>query len=105
MRKKDPKSQIKVRKTSKKHVKLVEMPDFSIQGVHIQDFAQTQQNCAQSHNCMTTTFGNSARQYYIKVNYVLYELIISYVMDNTIQKSQNQLSEVFICYKCIEIPN
>ena len=39
--------------------KLVKMHDFSSLGVHIQDFAQTQLNSAQSHDCMTATFRNS----------------------------------------------
>ena len=60
MRKKDPRSHIKGVKTCKKHVKLVKLHDFSSLGVHIQDFAQTQQNVAQSHDCMTATFRKSA---------------------------------------------
>ena len=52
------KSQIKGAKTYKKHVNIVKLHDFSSLGV--QDFAQTQQNCARSHDCVTVTFRNSA---------------------------------------------
>ena len=55
-----PKGHIKGVKTCKKHVTLVSMGNLSSLGVHIQDFAQTQQKFAQSHDCMTATFKNSA---------------------------------------------
>ena len=63
MRKKPPKKSHKRCKNKyKKPVKLVKMHDFSSLGVQIQDFAQTQQNFPQLHDCMTATFKNSVCQ-------------------------------------------